>query len=290
MADLEAHRIDIPTELPKINIKVQTITGRAFPIAIQPTATVLQLKQILEATPGIEVPPDRQRLYFLGSELNDGQVLNDPARPIKELSTIQIMLRTTPPTYQNYNNNYNVQMPNMPNNLDPVVYYPPLLVDDAQGRVEKSALHIRLFGIFFVVVGVVNFIFTIVSGIDWVNISTSALIAFLGLVAIHTGVTRTTNSARTYLLSILLWILAFAGIFISSSIIADPDPSSSNVLVTVLVGIFFPIFLCSFCAFCAKRHLSLCRARDEMELHLIPQVGYMGEGAMVQPLLGEGGN
>jgi len=139
------------------------------------------------------------------------------------------------------------------------------------------------------IMGFINAIVTVASTpTDWQNISIGGMLAALGAVAIYAGVKRTTKSARRYFLAIVCFIFAFAGLFIANSIVSDSSQTASDILFTVLVGIFFPIFLCSFCAFCAKRHLTLCRARDayDLQFHLVvPQVGIVAPG-MSQPLLG----
>jgi len=264
---------------------VQTITGQAFTVSIAPTAKVITLKQLLQSTTGIGVDPERQRLFFLGQELDDNLQLNEcRPRPIANGDTIQIFMRNVPTAI----------IPGQlqePQEAEP--YYAAhwnLSAYEPQAAVEKSSLNIRLFGVFFIVMGLINGIVAASNDItDWVNISIGALLFILGVVAIYAGLTKSTLAARQYLCSVVLFILAFGGIFTASSLLDSPGASSSDILVTVLVGIFFPFFLCSFCAFCAKRHLNYCVIRDEYELtygNLYQQGGAVGTAQAVQPLLG----
>eukprot|EP00456_Euglypha_rotunda_P069598 TRINITY_DN6132_c0_g1_i15.p1 TRINITY_DN6132_c0_g1~~TRINITY_DN6132_c0_g1_i15.p1 ORF type:complete len:117 (-),score=15.78 TRINITY_DN6132_c0_g1_i15:20-343(-) len=79
-------------QLEGLRLKIQTITGQAFPVIASPTETIFDVKKKLEATPGIEVAPDRQRLFFSGTELADHLRLNEIPR-LTDGSTIQIFLR-----------------------------------------------------------------------------------------------------------------------------------------------------------------------------------------------------
>jgi len=266
-----------------IEVRVQTITGQVFTVSIAPNAKVISIKQQFQATTGIEVEPARQRLFFLGQELDDNLQLNEcRPRPIVNGDTIQIFMRNVPTA--------TIPIQDM-QEAEP--YYAAahwnLSQYEPQAAVEKSSLNIRLFGIFFIVMGLINGIVAATNDInDWVNISIGALLFILGVVAIYAGLTKTTPAARQYLCSVILFILAFGGIFTASSLLNSPGASSSDILVTVLVGIFFPFFLCSFCAFCAKRHLNYCVLRDEYEItygHL-NQGGAIGQAQAVQPLLG----
>jgi hypothetical protein len=256
-----------------LRLKVQTITGQAFLVTLQPTETVADIKKKLEATPGIEVAPDRQRLFFAGTELADHLKLNEIPR-LEDNSTIQIFLRSSAPSQQPQtpDANHVVQVATPIFGADSLFYPPLLQQDDLHGyssRVEKSALNIRLIGILFVVMGLINAVVTLTSTpSDWESITTAVLLVILGGMGIRAGISKTTTAAKRYFLSIILFIIAFSIIFIISSILTDSGQSTSDIFVTILVGIFFPLFLCSFCAFCAKRHLTLCRSRDMYEIQL----------------------
>jgi len=87
---------------------------------------------------------------------------------------------------------------------------------------------------------------------DWVNLSTGGLLLILGAAAIYAGMTKSTLAAKQYLCCVILWILSFGVVFTASSLVAAPDASSSDILITVLVGIFFPFFYVLFVLFVQK--------------------------------------
>jgi hypothetical protein len=272
----------------EIAIRVQTITGQIFPVEIERNAKVIDVKVRLQMTSGIEVPPERQRLFFLGQELDDNVHLHEcRPRPVVDGDTIQIFMRnimSSVPIARQIQQGYYYQPPPQEPQYNVPVYTEP------HRAVEKSALNIRLFGVFFVCLGLINGIVAATNDItDWVNLSTGGLLVILGVVAIYAGLTKTTLAAKQYLCSVIMFILAFGGLFTASSLLDSPGASSSDILVTVLVGIFFPFFLCSFCAFCAKRHLNYCVERDEFEVsynQLFHQQGAaIGEPLVTQPLL-----
>jgi len=250
-------------------------------------------------TPGIEVAPDRQRLFFSGSELADHLKLNEIPR-LEDNTTLQIFLRAaaTAPTNQEQGQDFNhIMQVATPIFAADSLFYPPLLQDDPHGytsRVEKSALNIRLIGIFFVVMGLINAVVILTSTpSDWEDLTTMILLVILGGMGIRAGISKTTAAARRYFLGVIVFIIAFSIIWIISAILTDSGQSPSDIFVTILVGIFLPLFLCSFCAFCAKRHLALCRSRDLYDIqlrdpHPPAQVATLVSPgpAMGQPLLG----
>eukprot|EP00035_Acanthoeca_spectabilis_P038819 m.56501 g.56501 ORF g.56501 m.56501 type:complete len:76 (-) comp9304_c0_seq2:193-420(-) len=54
-------------------IKVKTLTGKEIEIDVEPTDTVLRIKELVEEKSGI--PPDQQRLIFTGKQMADDQAI-----------------------------------------------------------------------------------------------------------------------------------------------------------------------------------------------------------------------
>eukprot|EP00037_Helgoeca_nana_P038169 m.19234 g.19234 ORF g.19234 m.19234 type:complete len:76 (+) comp9897_c0_seq1:178-405(+) len=52
-------------------IKVKTLTGKEIEIDVEPTDTVIRIKERVEEKSGI--PPDQQRLIFTGKQMADDQ-------------------------------------------------------------------------------------------------------------------------------------------------------------------------------------------------------------------------
>ncbi|CEO96549.1 Ubiquitin-like domain-containing protein [Plasmodiophora brassicae] len=72
-----------------MQIHVKTLIGSKVQISIDEDATVLQLKQQLEAIQGIQV--DQIRLIFSGKQLNDSEKLKD--RKVTPGSIVHMVLQ-----------------------------------------------------------------------------------------------------------------------------------------------------------------------------------------------------
>lgn len=56
-------------------IKVKTLTGRQIELDVEPTDTILQVKEKIEEKQGI--PPEQQRIIYGGKPLNDDKQLQE---------------------------------------------------------------------------------------------------------------------------------------------------------------------------------------------------------------------
>ena len=78
-------------ESKKIQIKVQTLTGKAVYVTVENSRTVRDLKTLLHQTPDIAVPPSLQKLTFGEQELVDDMVLRDAG--VKQDSVLYVRLK-----------------------------------------------------------------------------------------------------------------------------------------------------------------------------------------------------
>ena len=76
---------------PDIKVYVKTLTGKTITIEVSPSAVVAYAKLKIEAKEGI--PPDQQRLFFGGKQLEDERTLSDCN--IGNDDTVQLELRLT---------------------------------------------------------------------------------------------------------------------------------------------------------------------------------------------------
>jgi hypothetical protein len=69
----------VPDQLPTITIKVRTIGGTIFEVAISNATTVGQLKLAIQHLKGI--PSYQQRIIFGGQQMIDGEFLRLKEKP-----------------------------------------------------------------------------------------------------------------------------------------------------------------------------------------------------------------
>ncbi|QJX72067.1 polyubiquitin [Faustovirus] len=88
-SDLRPRLGELTTTGGFIMLFVKTMGGKTITLLMKPSASVLDLKKIIETAEGI--PPDQQRLIFAGRQLEDDKVLLD--YNISRDSTIHIVIR-----------------------------------------------------------------------------------------------------------------------------------------------------------------------------------------------------
>lgn len=70
-------------------VVIKTLTGKTIALEVEPATTVEEVKQMVTDAEGI--PPEQQRLIFVGKQLEDGRTMADYG--IQKDATIHLVLR-----------------------------------------------------------------------------------------------------------------------------------------------------------------------------------------------------
>lgn len=263
-----------------LRLKVRTLTGRTIDVIVPIDGTALHVKQEIEKTPDIGVPPSQQRLIFQGRELADTDLLVSGPVPIENDSVLHLMLRK-----REMNVEPAAQPPvlvQMPFNQHGYGEYPGVVpVNMQQFRFEQHPARIlpetrynlqllrtrstnRIFGVGALVVGAIEAI----SGLSTLSWSTALIgvgLLLVGVLGIRTSHHHETRFAQHYFYGVLALML-FAGVVLS----VDQATSGSGVLAILFWAILFPLLTCGACALVAYRHLRFCRLRDQAVVNPAP--------------------
>jgi len=260
-----------------ITINVRALTGLTKTVLVDPNATVFQLKQAIEAHPDFGVTPMNQRLIFCGRELQDQSKISDPPFPLRDGDVVQIFLRPIPQPMAG---------PGVGGPQQPVLAqavrggpyggppqgqaYGGVEANDAlnlyaiSAAVARDSAFTRLLGNFYLLAGLVYVIIGSTNGFDWATVVIGALLLVLGMTALRAALSRATPAVVLYLRALVIFVIAAAAILIGH----DVSGNAQSVIITVIVSILLPVFLCSVCLYSAQRFVLHCQERDQVDLAL----------------------
>jgi len=266
-----------------MQIKVRTLTGKTVDVTVEPTDSVLSVKEKLERDPSIGVPPQFQRLIFEGRELADPDALNAGPRAIQDGHVLHLVLRTVQPKPAAGFEPLPIQGQIPPNGMAPgqpqmnvvgvgyggaPMYYPPparpLVIDhDAEYQLLRTSSSMRLLGCASMVLGLLLFIDGLY-GLNWASLVLGLACNIAGFMGLKAGSSRLTVHAIAH--HRLLWVLILVAavvLIIDINTSFTDNHTAGNVIASIVVGAFAPLIACGACAFVARRHMIMCMQRDQ---------------------------